>query len=141
MNTSGHSPDSQYDMFVSDFLKSYFKLCILSNSLSFLWIVSVSIYYKIGFSMFMELLATAYAVVNLFLILSLIVVLILSYIFYLTCKKLGLELFKYDYHQTSAEFFSWWDTICPSRFGIVRSRITQQERLPCRKTKFSFRKV
>jgi hypothetical protein len=48
---------------------------------------------------------------------------------------------QYDYHQTSAEFFPWWDTICPSRFGIVRSRITQQERLPCRKTKFSFRKV
>jgi len=94
MNISGHSPDSQYDMFVSDFLKSYFKICILSNSLSLLWIVSVSIYYKIGFSMFMELLATAYAVVNLFFILALIVVLILSYIFCLTCKKLGLELFK-----------------------------------------------
>ena len=94
MNTSGHSSDSQPDTFVSDFLKSYFKLCILSNSLSFLWIVSVSIYYKIGFSMFMELLATAYAVVNLFFILALIEVLILSYILCLTCKRLGFELFK-----------------------------------------------
>ncbi len=94
MNTSGHSPDSQYDMFVSDFLKSCFKLCILLNSLSFLWIVSVSIYYKIGFSMFMELLATVYAVLNLSIILSLIVVLILFYVFYLACKKLGADTFK-----------------------------------------------
>jgi hypothetical protein len=44
--------------------------------------------------MFMELLAAAYAFVNLSLILLLIVVLILSYIFYLTCKKLGVDLFK-----------------------------------------------
>ncbi len=94
MNTSGHGSDSQPDTFVSDFLKSYFKPCILLNSLSFLWIVYVSIYYKIGFSMFMELLATTYAVINLFLILGLIEMLILSYIFCLTCKKLGLELFK-----------------------------------------------
>ncbi len=94
MNTSGHSSDSQPDTFVSDLLECYLKICILSNLLSLLWIVSGSIYYKIDFSMFMELLAAAYAFVNLSLILLLIVVLILSYIFYLTCKKLGVDLFK-----------------------------------------------
>jgi hypothetical protein len=94
MNTSGHSSDSQPETVFLDFLKSYSKICILSNLLSLLWIVSGSIYYKIDFSMFMELLAAAYAFVNLSLILLLIVVLILSYIFYLTCKKLGVDLFK-----------------------------------------------
>jgi hypothetical protein len=94
MNTSGHSSDSQYFMFVLDFLKSYLKPCILLNSFSFLWIISVSIYYKIGFIMFMEFLATVYTGVNLILILLLIVVLIFSYIFHLTCKKLGVDLFK-----------------------------------------------
>jgi len=120
MNTSGHSPDSQYDMFVLDFLKSYLKPCILLNSLSFMWTVSVSIYYKIGFSMFMELLATVYTGVNLILILLLIVVLIFSYIFYLTCKKLGVDIFKgikfvrmSNCHQykTSRDYVELWDLL------------------------------
>ena len=94
MNTSGHSSDSQSDTFVSDLLECYLKICILSNLFSLLWIVSGSIYYKIDFSMFMELLAAVYALVNLFLILALIVVLILSHILHLTCKKLGVDLSK-----------------------------------------------
>ena len=70
--------------------------------------------------MFMELLATAYAAVNLFFILALIVVLILSYIFYLTCKKLGLELFKSiklvrmsndHQYKTSRDYAVLWDLL------------------------------
>ena len=94
MNTSGHGSDSQPETVFLDLLKSCFKPCILLNSLSLLWVVSASIYYKTDFSMFMELLAVAYTVLNLSLILSLIVVMILSYIPCLICKKLVVDLFE-----------------------------------------------
>lgn len=120
MNTSGHGSDSQPETVLLDLLKSCFKLLILLNLLSLLWVISASIYYKINFSMFIELLAVAYTVINLSLILSLIVLIILSYIPCLICKKLGVELFKSikfvrmsNRHQykTSRDYAVLWDLL------------------------------
>ena len=94
MNTSGHSSDSQPETVFLDFLKSYSKICISSNLLLFLWIICVSIYYKISINLFMEFMAGSYTVLNLSLILLLIVALTLLYIFYHICKNLSVDLFE-----------------------------------------------